>query len=204
MPEIGSVFVALWPAFLGGLIWQVSPLVDQIFASLLPTGSISALGYALKIVSVFSGIIFTSVGRAVLPYLSRQAASNNMREFKNTLRLYSWIVGLGTAVLSILMLFLAHPIVQILFQRGAFSAEDTERTATTFIGFVFGLAPMSLGFVDQRFQRNCQRCLRLHLCSILAKRGNSTVYISRILLHSVAPVYHLTPQHRRPSLVDTP
>jgi putative peptidoglycan lipid II flippase len=150
MPEIASIFRALWPVLLGGLIGQASPLVDQVFASLLSAGSISALSYALKIVSVFTGVIFASVGRAALPYLSRQAAGNDMRAFKDTLRLYLWVVGLGTAALSVLMLLLAHPIVQILFQRGAFSAADTSRTAITFVGFVYGLVPMALGFIGAR------------------------------------------------------
>lgn len=120
MPEVVAIFVALWPALLGGLIGQASPLVDQIFASLLSVGSISALGYALKIVSVFSGVIFISVGRAALPHLSRQAASNDMKAFKSTLRLYLWVVGLGTAVLSVFMLLLAYPIVQISFSMEPF------------------------------------------------------------------------------------
>ena len=150
LPAMRAIFVALWPELLGGLIGQASPLIDQIFASLLLAGSISALSYALKIVSIFSGVIFVSVGSAVLPYLSRQVASNDMKAFKNTLRLYLWAIGVGTAVLSVFMLVLAHPIVQILFQRGAFSAQDTERTTATFIGFVFGLTPMALGFVCSR------------------------------------------------------
>jgi murein biosynthesis integral membrane protein MurJ len=150
MPEIHTIFVLLWPALLGGLIGQASPLVDLIFASQLSAGSISALSYALKIVSIFSGVIFISVGRAALPYLARQAANNDIRAFKNTLRLYLWAIGLGTAVLSLFILLLAHPIVQLLFQRGAFSAEDTGRTATTLIGFVVGLTPMALAFTGAR------------------------------------------------------
>ncbi len=149
-PEIGKIFVALWPAFLSGLIGQASPLVDQVFASLLTTGSISALSYSLKIVSVFSGVIFASVGRAALPYLSRQAADHDLKAFKATLRFYLWIVGWGMAAISVFMLLFAHPIVQLLFQHGAFTADDTNRTATTFIGFVFGLTPMALGFVTSR------------------------------------------------------
>ena len=150
MPEVGSIFKAFWPVLLGGLIAQASPLVDQAFASLLSAGSISALSYALKIVSIFTGVIFASVGRAALPYLSRQAAANDMKAFKQTLRLYLWVVGIGTGVLSMTMFLLAHPIVQILFQRGAFSADDTNRTAITLVGFVYGLVPMALGFIGAR------------------------------------------------------
>ncbi len=149
-PALAQILLAAWPVLLGSLISQASPLIDQIFASFLSVGSISALSYSLKLVSVCSGVIFASVGRAALPYLSRQAAGNDMPAFKGTLRLYLWVVGLSTTALSVILLFLAHPLVQLLFQRGAFSAEDTNLTATTFVGFIFGLAPMSLGIITSK------------------------------------------------------
>ena len=61
------------------------------------------------------GVIFASVGRAVLPDLSRQAAVKDMQAFKETLRLYVWAVGIGTMILTAFMIVLAHPIVRILF-----------------------------------------------------------------------------------------
>ena len=149
-PDIQLILIAAWPAFLGATISQASPFIDQIFASFLSTGNISALNYALKLISVPTGVIFMSAGRAALPYLSQQAAIRDMKAFRGTLHLYSWIVGLGTLVMSILMLFLAHPIIQLLFQHGAFTAIDTDRTAWTFIGFVVGLVPMSFNFIATR------------------------------------------------------
>ena len=149
-PEIGAILIAAWPVLLGALIIHASPLVDQIFASYLSAGSISALSYSLKLISVPVGVIFVSVGRAILPYLSRQAAINDMKAFKETLRLYLWAVGSVTIVLTALMFVLAHPLVRILFQQGAFSADDTNRTASTLIGFVVGLTPMAFGFTVSR------------------------------------------------------
>jgi murein biosynthesis integral membrane protein MurJ len=149
-PDISAILTVAWIAPFSILISQASPLVDQIFASSLSAGSISALNYSLKLVSVFTGVIFVSVGRAALPYLSRQASMNDMKAFKETLRFYLWVVGIGTAVLAALMFVLAHPLVQILFQRGAFSADDTDRTASTLVGFVVGLTPMALGFIIAR------------------------------------------------------
>lgn len=175
MPEVGSIFKAFWPVLLGGLIGQASPLVDQAFASLLSAGSISALSYSLKIVSIFSGVIFASVGRAALPYLSRQAAKNDMRAFKETLRLYLWVVGIGTAVLSVFMLLLAQPIVQTLFQRGAFSTDDTSRTAITFVGFVYGLVPMALGFIGARAFSALGKTRVLILISVFSVIANAVL-----------------------------
>ena len=146
-PEIISVFIIAWPALLTALISQASPLVDQMFASFLSQGSISAINYALKLYSVPVGVIFASVGRAVLPYLSRQAAIKDMKAFKETLRLYVWAVGIGTMILTAFMIVLAHPIVKILFQHGAFTTTDTNNTSITLIGFLIGLTPMGIGFV---------------------------------------------------------
>ena len=147
LPELSPILLTAWPALLGSIISQISPLVDQVFASFLPIGSISALNYALRLISVPSGVIALSVGRAAVPYLSRQVAMNDMKAFKETLRFYLWVMGIGTTLLSVFMLVLAHPLVQILFQRGQFSSANTNYTATTLIGFVVGLAPMTLVFI---------------------------------------------------------
>ena len=151
-PDLRVILYAIWPVLLGALITQGSPLIDQIFASTLSVGSISAFNYALKLVSIFIGVVFVSVGRAVLPYLARQAALNDpgYQAFKGTLRLYLWGVSLCTLFLSLLLLLLGRPLVALLFQHGAFSAVDTRNTATILLGFVPGLMPMAISFLLSR------------------------------------------------------
>ena len=146
-PELGLILLVAWPALLGSIFSQISPLIDQIFSSTLSAGSISALNYALKLISVPTAAIAFSVGRAIAPHLSQQVASQNMGAFKETLRLYVWAVGLGMTALSFFMLVFAHPLVRLFFQRGQFTAENTNHTATTLIGFVVGLPAMALVFV---------------------------------------------------------
>jgi murein biosynthesis integral membrane protein MurJ len=166
LPELSLILLAAWPALLGSIISQISPIVDQIFTSFLPVGSISALNYALKLISVPTGVIALSIGRAAVPYFSLQVAMNDIKAFKESLRFYMWIMGIGTALLSVFMLVLAHPIVQVLFQRGQFSAADTDRTAATLIGFVVGLAPMTLLFIVVRAFSALRRTQVLFLISI--------------------------------------
>lgn len=149
-PEIAAIGIVAWPALFSGLISQASPFVDQIFASTLDVGSIAVLNNALKLISVPIGVIFASVGRAALPYLARQAAVKDMRAFKETLRLYLWAVGICTLALTAGLIIFAHIIVEIIFQHGAFTEDDTRRTAITVIGFAIGLTPMSFGFITSR------------------------------------------------------
>jgi murein biosynthesis integral membrane protein MurJ len=146
-PEVIAIALVAWPALFSGLISQASPFVDQIFASSLSVGGIAALNNALKLISVPVGVIFSSVGRAALPYLARQAAMKDMKAFKETFRLYMWAVGIATLTLSAALILLAHTVIQLLFQHGTFTPQDTTRTATTFIGFAIGLAPMAFGFI---------------------------------------------------------
>jgi len=147
IPELRTILLIAWPALFGSVISQISPLVDQVFASSLTTGSISAINYSLKLISIPSSVIAISVGRAAVPFLARQAAANDMNAFKNTLRLYLWAIGIGITLLSIGMLVLAHPLVRILFQHGQFSPDDTNRTAVTLAGFVVGLPATALVFI---------------------------------------------------------
>ncbi|GAC1640438.1 MAG: hypothetical protein NVS4B12_01710 [Ktedonobacteraceae bacterium] len=149
-PEIAAIGIVAWPALFSGLISQASPFVDQIFASTLSVGSIAVLNNALKLISVPIGVILSSVGRAALPYLARQAAIKDMRAFKETLRLYLWAVGISTLVVTAGMIIFAHLTVEIIFEHGAFTEEDTSRTAITLIGFTIGLTPMAFGFITSR------------------------------------------------------
>lgn len=149
-PELAAIMIAAWPAIFGALISQASPFVDQIFASTLTVGSIAVLNNANKLIGVVTGVIFSSVGRAALPYLAGQAAANDMKSFKETLRLYLWAIGIGTLLLTAGIIVLAHPLIEILFQHGKFQEGDTARTAWTMVGFAIGLTPMAFGFITAR------------------------------------------------------
>ncbi len=149
-PAVTAVMIVAWPVLFGALLDSSSPLIDQIFSSYLSAGSISSINYASKIIGVFSGVMFAAVGRAAHPHLSRQASNNDMQAFKETLHFYLWIMAISLTVLSILVIIFARPLVQLLFQRGAFSSDDTSRTAIVLIGFAIGLAPMSLTFILPR------------------------------------------------------
>jgi putative peptidoglycan lipid II flippase len=148
--EMAEFWRLLWPGILGALVSQASPLIDQIFASYLSAGSIAVINNANKLLMVPVGVIFTSLGRAALPYLSAQASANDMAAFKSTYRLYLWIISMGTLLLTAAMILLAYPAIRLLFQHGKFTALDTQRTATTLVGFCIGLLPMALGFFTSR------------------------------------------------------
>jgi putative peptidoglycan lipid II flippase len=139
-----------WPSLFDSLIQQLAPLADNFFASFQEAGSITAIAYVNKLTSVPVGVIFASVGKAALPYMASQAAINDMKAFKGTLRLYTWLVGGVTIVLAIGMIVLAEPIVFILFQHGAFTPSMTVFVSQLLVGNLIGLPPMAIGFLLAR------------------------------------------------------
>jgi putative peptidoglycan lipid II flippase len=60
------------PVAVGGGVQQISILLDVVWASLLPVGSISALYYADRIAQLPLGVVGIAIGTALLPLLARQ------------------------------------------------------------------------------------------------------------------------------------
>lgn len=150
-PNVRKIGQLAWPSLFDSLIQQLAPIADTLFASLQTVGSITAITYVNKLTSVPVGVIFASVGKAALPYMASQAAINDMRAFKNTLRLYTWLLGGVTIVLAIGMIVLAQPIIFILFEYEAhFTHQQIVFVADLLIGNLIGLPPMAIGFLLAR------------------------------------------------------
>lgn len=149
-PDVRAIAALLLVPMFSALASQLAPLLDQVFASALDAGTITALGYANKITSVFTGVIFASVGKAALPYFASQAAIKDWTAFKGTLRLYLWAVGIATIILSLGLLIFARPVVFIMFQRGKFDPGATEYVALLLVGLTLGLPQMAMAFLTSQ------------------------------------------------------
>ena len=127
------------PVAIGGGGQQIGLVLDVVWASLLPVGTISALYYADRIAQLPLGVVGIAVGTALLPLLARQLrAGEHHQAMANQNRAIE--VGLLFSLPSALALWmLADPIIRILFQRGAFGPDDTWRTAGALAAFAIGL-----------------------------------------------------------------
>ncbi len=108
-------------------------------------GSISHMDYATTLIQFPQGLVATAISIAILPTLARQAVkreqatSAEVKTFKDTL-------GLGMRLTITLILpatvglfVLARPIVELLFEHGAFTPENTTITTTALRFYLIGL-----------------------------------------------------------------
>ncbi|MFK5978438.1 MAG: murein biosynthesis integral membrane protein MurJ [Rhizobiaceae bacterium] len=137
-PQVRRLMVLMGPAILTGGVVQINIMIGRIIAS-SQDGAISLLNYADRINQLPLGIIGVAVGVVLLPELSRALKSSDMeavQNLQNNSLEFALALTLPAAVGFVIM---PEPIVNILYQRGAFDAETTSLTAMALAAFAFGL-----------------------------------------------------------------
>jgi len=138
-PGLKKIGLLMLPAIFGAAVYQINILIGTLLASLLPEGSVSYLYYADRLVQFPLGIFAIATATAVLPSLSRQAAANDMKDFKKTFTFAMKLVLFITIPSMIGLIVLREPIVALLFKRGAFRPEAVRLTAFALLCYSTGL-----------------------------------------------------------------
>lgn len=124
-PDVKRVMGQMTPVIMGGVFSNSAALVDQSMAALLGAGSVSILGYGSKLNSFAGGIAAVAIGSAMLPYFSRLVANKDWQGVRRTFRLFGILVFVVAALVMGAVILLSEPIIRIVFERGAFTPEDT-------------------------------------------------------------------------------
>ena len=138
-PGVRKVLKLMVPALFGVSIAQLSLLIDSLFASFLPVGSISWLYYSDRLTFLPLGVVGVALATVVLPQLSKQFARGSEQSYSATVEWgvrMALIVGLPAAI-GIFML--AGPILATLIHRGQFTSHDVIMTAKSLRAYAFGL-----------------------------------------------------------------
>jgi putative peptidoglycan lipid II flippase len=107
------------------LLFTLVPVIDPLFASHLGDGVVALMGYANRLILGLQGLAGLAMQRAGLPLLSRMMA----REVATARRVaWRWAVvaGLGGSAAALGLALLADPVVQLMYERGSFTAQDSE------------------------------------------------------------------------------
>ena len=138
-PRMASLFRLMLPAMLGAGVVQINLLIDVILASTLPTGSVSYLYFADRINQLPLGVIGVAIGTALLPALARQIRAGQDAAAEDSQNRALELGMLLTLPAAAGLIVLAGPIVEVLFERGAFVAEAAELTALALAAYAGGL-----------------------------------------------------------------
>jgi putative peptidoglycan lipid II flippase len=145
-PGLHQIFRLMIPAIVGNAAVQLNVMVNTNFASRVidpvrgADGPVSWLAYAFRFMQLPLGLFGVSFASAILPSVSRSAASGNMEEFRRTVSRSAGTVLLMTVPSSVGLVLLGRPIIGAIFQGGRFETYDTEQTALALACYSVGLA----------------------------------------------------------------
>ena len=112
---------------MGGVLLTTSlELIDNSMASMLSPGSVSAFSYGTRISIAVIGLSSVALGTAVMPRFSRLVLTGDWREIKKIFRTYNRLIVIASVPVVAAMVALSEELVAILYQRGAFTADDTK------------------------------------------------------------------------------
>ncbi len=138
-PEIKTLFKRIAPGVVGAGIYQINMVVDTILVSLVGTGAISWLYYANRLQQLPLGVVGAAISVALLPILSKQLKAGALTESAKTQDKAVEYGALLSFPAAMLMIVLAHPVINILFEHGRFTSADSQMTAYAVIAYSIGL-----------------------------------------------------------------
>lgn len=122
------LLVAMGTLLFGQVLMSLVSILDQFFAARLEVGALSSLGYSNRLVALILGLAAIAINRGMLPVLSRLSAQEPGQVYAIAMRF-----AIGVSIIGVFMgllgAWLATDVVRLLFERGAFTAENTEQVA---------------------------------------------------------------------------
>jgi putative peptidoglycan lipid II flippase len=142
--EENKFYKSFFGATLGSSTAHISAFLDTWLASFLVSGSISYLYYGNRIFQLPLALFAIATSIALFPMIAR-AIKNKDENKALTLMKKSSIILLGLlSIATFIGIFFDELIVWLLFERGAFTSEDTSNTALILTMYLIGLLPFGL------------------------------------------------------------
>jgi putative peptidoglycan lipid II flippase len=166
--------------------------VDQIMAATLQKGGISALQYAFKVITVFTGIAAISFGNVLLPIFAEYNSRTNKKDMSFLLRSSFKKIILMTVPFAILLFVFGELGIQWLYQRGNFVASDTELVFEIFRGYTLYFPLYVLYYVLIRYLSSTNEYKKLLYLSVFSIFSNITLNLALIEFYGLSGIVYST------------
>ncbi len=141
-PGLRTVLVLMLPSALAGSAVQINVMVNGAFAANID-GASSWLYYAFRLVQLPIGVFGVAIATVTLPAVARLHAMEDLKAFGKTVEEALRFGFYLTLPSSIGLAVMARPLIEVIYQRGAFDAHATAETALALQAYAIGLAGYS-------------------------------------------------------------
>ncbi|MFQ5714835.1 MAG: murein biosynthesis integral membrane protein MurJ [Candidatus Scalinduaceae bacterium] len=179
-PGIKRIFALMLPIIFGLAAVQINVLMDSFIAIAfarppggaedffiagmaipypLETGAASVLYYGDRLIQFPLGVFGIAMATAVFPFFSTHAARKDWTNFTETFNQAIRVVLFIGIPASVGLILLRTPLVELFYERNAFTAESTYRTATVIFFYALGVWAYSASHVIIRAFYSMQNTL---------------------------------------------
>ena len=145
--SVREVVRKMIPATIGVAAFQFNIIITQTLAFWIErsTGSkiVASFEYAVRLMELPQGVFGVSLATFLLPTLAGLAAEKKFPEFRENLQRGMGYLFFVNAIAAAMLIVLAEPMVRLLFERGAFTADSTERASFALMCLAPGLLTYS-------------------------------------------------------------
>ena len=133
---VRSLMIVAIPIILSSAAGEISIIIDNSMASaFFGKASISKLFYSKTMLTMITGIITISITTALFPTIAEYGASGEIGKMKKSISSSVVSTMLLLIPASIGMAVLAEPIIGVVFERNAFTREDTIAVASLIVAY---------------------------------------------------------------------
>ena len=142
--EENKFYKNFFAATLGSSTMHISAFIDTWLASMLISGSISYLYYANRVFQLPLAIFAIATSIALFPMVAKAIKNKNEDEALKLMKKSALILFAVLTISMVVGIVFDKFIIELLFQRGAFTSEDTINTALILKMYLIGLLPFGL------------------------------------------------------------
>jgi putative peptidoglycan lipid II flippase len=134
----------------GQSIAVVDEQLYRIFGSILSAGSVASFRYARRIALLPVGVIAQAIGVASYPLLAKLFKNNDLEELNLLVRKQLVYLFTVNGIIMVFCILNSKFLIELIYERGAFSTQDTLRVSNIFSIIAFAIVPWSINQILTR------------------------------------------------------
>ena len=127
------------PTVFGSAVYLINMSVSRFVGLSLRVSAVTVLNLATRLMELPIGVFAVAVSTVIFPLISKYAAAGDWDNLGKAYRKGMRLILVINVPAAAGLMVLATPIIRLLFQRGAFLAEDTAEMQPVLVVFAVGL-----------------------------------------------------------------
>lgn len=156
-PDIRKVALLTLPLFVAALAQPINQLISSNFSSLVSENGVATVNYAYTAYLIVAGVFSYALTNMFFPEMSRKFAVDDVEGATSICK--DMLSSITAIIMPIMSFFIAcsHPIINILYERGEFTTQDTLNVSALLAVYSVGMIFLSWQDIFNKYFYSMQK-----------------------------------------------